>query len=246
MEDLRAHYKMGYAPNNCVMVVVGDVTADQVMTLAHKYIEPIPSQAPPPPIRTKEPEQLGERRVTVKKAAQLPMQMVAFHVPDARSSDDTVLEVIDSVLTSGESSRLYKRMVNTDQLALNVRAEAEHSLDPGLFMFTMTPRAGVEPARTEKALYEEIAKLQDTLLPADELSKAKNQLLAQHYRQLKTIAGRANLLGTYEVFYGDYHKLYTVDKDIEAVTATDVQRVAKKYFTEKNRTVATLIPEVSK
>jgi zinc protease len=246
MEDLRAHYKMGYAPNNCVMVVVGDVTSDEVMTLAKKYIEPIPSQPPPPAIRTKEPEQLGERRVTVKKAAQLPMQMVAFHVPDAKSPDHVVLELIDSVMTSGESSRLYKRMVDREQIALNVRAEAETALDPSLFLFTMTPRAGIDPAATEKVLYEELARLADTAISQEELTKAKNQLLAQHYRQLKTIAGRANLLGTYEVFYGGYNKLYTVDKDIEAVTPEDIQRVARKYFSEKNRTVATLIPEVKK
>jgi zinc protease len=244
MEDLRAHYKMGYAPNNCVMVVVGDVTASNVMTLAKKYIEPIPSQPPPPPIRTKEPEQLGERRITVSKAAQLPIQMVAFHTPDARNPDQTVLELIDTVLTSGESSRLYKRMVDHDQIALNVRGQPQQSLDPSLFLFTMTPRAGIDPAATEKVLYEELARLQSTALPDAELTKARNQLLAQHYRQLKTIAGRANLLGTYEVFFGDYNKLYTIDKDIQAITAEDIQRVARKYFSEKNRTVATLIPEV--
>jgi zinc protease len=244
MDDLRAHYKMGYAPNNCVMVVVGDVTGDQVMTLAKKYIEPIPSEPPPPAVRTTEPEQLGERRVTVKKAAQLPIQMIAYHIPNAKSPDQVVLDVIDSIMTTGESSRLYQRMVDHDQIALNVGARAEDALDPALFMFSMTPRAGIDPATTEKALYEEISRLQSTMVPAGELTKAKNQLLAQHYRQLKTIAGRANLLGTYEVFYGDYNKLYTVDKDIEAVSAEDVQRVAKKYFSERNRTVATLIPEV--
>jgi len=157
-----------------------------------------------------------------------------------------VLELIDSVMTSGESSRLYKRMVDREQIALNVRAEAEATLDPSLFLFTMTPRAGIDPAATEKVLYEELARLADTAISQEELTKAKNQLLAQHYRQLKTIAGRANLLGTYEVFYGDYNKLYTVDKDIEAVTPEDIQRVARKYFSEKNRTVATLIPEVKK
>jgi zinc protease len=80
-------------------------------------------------------------------------------------------------------------------------------------------------------------------VPETELRKAKNQMLAQHYRQLKTIAGRANLLGTFEVFHGDYNKLFTSARDIEAVTVADVQRVALKYSSEKNRTVATLIPE---
>jgi zinc protease len=245
MDDLRAHYKMGYAPNNCTMVVVGDVTDEAIMALAKKYIEPIPSQPPPPVIRTKEPEQLGERRVTVRKPAQLPIQMVAYHIPNAKDPDMTALDVLAAVLTQGQSSRLYKRLVDS-QLALNAGGRAQSSLDPGLFTFSMTPRSGVDPAKTEAALFDEIEKIRTTPIPDDELRKAKNQMLAQHYRQLKTIAGRANLLGTYEVFYGDYNKLFTSDKDIEAVTAADLQRVAKKYFSVSNRTVATLIPEAGK
>lgn len=243
MEDLRAHYKTGYAPNNCVMVVVGDVTEAQVMALVKKYLEPIPAQPPPPAVRTKEPEQAGERRITVRKPAQLPLQLVGYHMPDAKSPDTTVLDVIDALMTTGQSSRLYSRMVDRDQIALNVGANADHALDPGLFVFSMTPRSGVDPARTEKVLFEEIEKLRTAPVPADELSKAKNQLLARHYRQLKTIAGRANLLGTFEVFEGDYSKLFTSDREIQAVTAADIQRVATKVFSEKNRTVATLIPE---
>jgi zinc protease len=107
----------------------------------------------------------------------------------------------------------------------------------------MQPRSGVEPARAEKVLLEELSRLSDQPVPAEELQKAKNQLLAGHYRELKTIAGRANLLGEYEVFYGDYRKLYSVEQTYEAVTPADIQRVARQYLTEKNRTVATLIPE---
>jgi zinc protease len=88
-----------------------------------------------------------------------------------------------------------------------------------------------------------LERLENTEMSARELQKAKNQLLTQHYSELKTIAGRANLLGSSELFLGDYKKAFTIDKDYEAVTAADIQRVAKKYFTEKNRTVATLIPE---
>ncbi len=243
MDDLRAHYKTGYAPNNCVMVVVGDVTEAQVLALSKKYLEPIPRQPPPPPVRTKEPEQQGERRVTVRKRAQLPIQLVGFHTPDAKNPDTIVLDVIDALLTSGQSSRLYSRLVDREQLALNVGARAEHSLDPGLFYFSINPRTGIDPARTEKALFGELDHLRTTDVPDAELRKAKNQLLTQHYKQLKTIAGRANLLGTYEVFEGDYQKLFTSDRDIEAVTPADVKRVAAKYFSETNRTVATLIPE---
>ena len=114
--------------------------------------------------------------------------------------------------------------------------------DPGLLIFSLSPRTGVEPARAEKALFEELDRMRDQPLADQELQKAKNQLLADHYRQLKTIAGRANLLGVYEVYYGDYRKLYQVEQEVGAVTAADVQRMARQYLTAKNRTVATLIP----
>jgi zinc protease len=134
-------------------------------------------------------------------------------------------------------------MVDREQLALSVNAGKGDSFDPTIMTVTIQPRSGVDPARTEKALYEELERLQSTAVESEELQKAKNELLAGQYRQMKTIAGRANLLGRYEVFYGDYSKLFSVDKEIQAVSAEDIQRVARTYFTEKNRTVATLIPE---
>ena len=243
MDDLKNHFRMGYAPNNCVLVVVGDVLNAQVMSLAKKYLEPIPRQEPPPAVRTKEPPQQGERRVTLSKQAQLPIQLVLFHVPESRHPDRRALGVTATLLTHGQSSRLYKRMVDTEQIALSVGAGVGDALDPTVFTFNIQPRSGVDPATTEKALFEELSKLQADAVPDTELRKAKNQMLADLYRQLKTIAGRANLLGSYEVFQGDYAKLFSADKEIEAVTAADVQRVARQYFVAKNRTAATLVPE---
>jgi zinc protease len=243
MDDLKNHFRMGYVPNNCVMVVVGDVRFDNVLALARKYLEPIPRQDPPPPVRTKEPEQQGERRVTLSKPAQLPIQMVLYHVPETKNPDTPVLEVIQTLLTRGQSSRLYRRMVDTEQLALSVGARVGDALDPTTFGFNIQPRLGVDPATTEKVLFEELARLQSEPVPEAELRKAKNQILADLYRQLKTIKGRADLLGSYEIFHGDYSKLFTADQEIEAVVAAGVQRVARQYFAAKNRTVATLIPE---
>jgi zinc protease len=243
MDDLKNHFRMGYAPNNCVLVVVGDVLNAQVMSLAKKYLEPIPRQEPPPAVRTKEPPQQGERRVTLSKQAQLPIQLVLFHVPESRHPDRRALGVAATLLTHGQSSRLYKRMVDTEQIALSVGAGVGDALDPTVFTFNIQPRSGVDPATTEKALFEELSKLQADAVPDTELRKAKNQMLADLYRQLKTIEGRANLLGSYEVFQGDYAKLFSADNEIEAVTAADVQRVARQYFVAKNRTAATLVPE---
>jgi zinc protease len=134
-------------------------------------------------------------------------------------------------------------MIDEEPLALSVDGGTNPSLDPSLLIFTIQPRDGVDPAKTEKVLYEELDRLQKAEVSPRELQKAKNQLLTQHYGQLKTIAGRAQGLGTYELLLGDYNRAFTIDKDYEAVTAADLQRVAKKYFSDKNRTVATLVPE---
>ena len=243
MEDLKNHFRMGYAPNNCVLVIVGAVGFDHVMELARQYFEAIPRQEPPPQVRTREPPQQGERRVTLTKPAQLPIQQALFHVPETRHPDSPALEVIATLLTQGQSSRLYRRMVDKEQLAISVNSGVGNALDPTVFSFAIQPRSGVDPAVTEKVLIEELARLQNETVLEAELRKAKNQMLAGLYRQLKTIEGRANLLGSFEVFEGDYTRLFTADKTIEAVTAGDIGRVARQYFTAKNRTIATLIPE---
>ena len=245
MDDLKAHFKMGYAPNNCTMVVVGDTNLEQVMALARKYIEPIPSQPPPPAIRTKEPEQQGERRITLEKPAQLGAITVAYHIPQSTHADIPVLEVLNDILTGGQSSRLYKRMVDTDQLVLNVGMFAENHFDPGLWTVFLQPRAGVDNTKVEAVLYEELAKVQSAPVTEAELRKAKNRQQTNFYRGLQTISGRANSIGTYEVFRGGYDKLLNAGKTWEAVTAADIQRVASQYLKATNRTVGTLIPAKS-
>lgn len=243
MEDLRNHFKMGYSPSNATMVVVGDVTADQIFKFAQKYIEPIPSHAPPPKVTTREPEQLGERRVTVRKFAQLPLLMIGYHTIESANADYYALKVLETILLSGQSSRMYQRLVDKDQLALFVNGGIGITLDPDLFQITAQPKAGVAPEKVEQAIYEEFEKAKNSPVSDQEIEKAKNILLADFYRQMRTINNRANLLGTYEVYFGDYNKLFTAADEFNKVTKEDIQRVAKKYFSDKNRTVAVLIPE---
>lgn len=243
-EDLLRYYRMGYAPNNCTVVIAGAVNEGQVLELAKKHLEPIPSHAPPPPVTTKEPEQNGERRLVVYKEAQLPLQMMAWHVPETKSADTVPLEVLGTLLSEGRSSRLYKRMVD-GQLALEAQCSGDRSLDPGVFMCVVAPRSGVETAAAEKALFEEIEKLRTATVESRELRKAKNQLLAGYYRELTTIANKAEFIGNFEVFQGDWSKVNGYAAQVEAVTAEDVKRVASTYLDARNRTVATLIPEES-
>jgi zinc protease len=243
LEDLKRHFEMGYSPSNATMVVSGDVTPEEIIKLAEKYIEPIQSHAPPPPVTTREPEQLGERRVTVRKFAQLPLLMIGYHAVDAKNPDYYALQVLQTILFSGQSSRMYQRLVDKDQIALFVGGGLGPSFDPALFTITTQPKANTQPETVEKAIYEEFDKVKTQAVTDQELEKAKNILLASFYRSLKTISGKAITLGSYEIFFGDYRKLFTVADDYARVTKADLQRVAQKYFTDKNRTVATLAPE---
>jgi len=147
------------------------------------------------------------------------------------------------VLFQGESSRMYQRLVDKDQIALSVDDGAEPAFDPTLDEVVVQPKQGVDPLTCEKALYEEFERAKAGLITDQELEKAKNIRLVEFYRQMRTISGRANTIGTYEVFFGDYNKLFDAAKNYAAVTKEDVQRVAKAYFGANNRTVATLIPE---
>jgi zinc protease len=243
LEDLKNHFAMGYSPSNATMVVVGDVTPEEIYQLCEKYIEPIPSHAPPPPVTTVEPEQLGERRLVVHKRAELPLLLIGYHVPQTNHPDFYALNILRTVLYQGESSRMYQRLVDKDQLALFVRSFSSSAFDPSLEQIIAQPKKGVDPAACEKAIYEELERAKSSAITDEELEKAKNIRLVEFYQQMRTISGRANTIGTYEVFFGDYNKLFDAAKNYAAVTKEDVQRVAKTYFGPNNRTVATLIPE---
>ena len=243
IEDLKHHFEMGYAPNNATMVVVGDVTAEEVFQLCEKYIEPIPQHAPPPPVTTVEPQQAGERRLVVRKQAELPFLMIGYHVPQTNNPDFYAMNILRTVLVQGESSRMYQRLVDKDQIALDVSASQQPGFDPTLAIFTAQPKQGVDPQKCENAIFDELDKMKKTPVSDQELEKAKNIRLVEFYQQMRTISGRADTIGTYEVFFGDYHKVFDAAKNYAAVTKEDLQRVAQKYFGADNRTVATLLPE---
>jgi zinc protease len=241
--DLKHHFEMGYSPSNATMVVVGDVTPEEIFKICEKTIEPIPSHAPPPPVTTVEPPQLGERRLVVHKQAELPLLMIAYHVPATNNADFYATNILRTILFEGESSRMYQRLVDKDQLALDVSSSVQPAFDPTLAIIEAEPKQGVDPEKCEKAIYEELERAKSSAITDQELEKAKNIRLVEFYHQMRTINGRANTIGTYEVFMGDYKKLFNAAKNYGAVTKEDVQRVAKAYFDANNRTVATLVPE---
>jgi zinc protease len=242
MADLKEHFSMGYAPNNCVLVVSGDVTEAEALALARKHLEPIPRRNGPHPVRTKEPEQKGERRVLLNRPAELPIQMIAFHVPATSHIDTPAIELLTTVLAQGRSSRLEQRLVEREQIALTIQANTNDSIDPTLWNFYIQPRAGIKTEQTEQALFAELERAAATPIGDDELRKAKSQYLAGFYRQMKTLGGKAGLIGGFEVYHGDSAKLNGWADRIEKLTPADLQRVAKTYLTPQNRTVAALVP----
>src|SRR5260221_1253432 len=228
MEDLKHHFEMGYSPNNATMVVVGDVTSDEIFQLCEKFIEPIPTHAPPAPVTTVEPEQFGERRLAVHKTAELPPLIIGYHVPQTNNPDFYALNILRTVLFQGESSRMYQRLVDKDQIALDVSAFVQPSFDPTLAIVVTQPKQGIDPAKCETAIYEEFDKTKSALISDQELEKAKNIRLVEFYHQMRTINGRANTIGTYEVFFGDYNRLFDAAKNYSAATKEEVHRVAKQ------------------
>jgi len=240
IEDLQAYYKQYYAPNNAVMLVVGAVDPAAVFKLAEQYLAPLEAQPAPPPVTTKEPPQLGERRIRVQRDAQTPLVAMAWHAGAAPDRQSRVMEVLLSILGDGDSSRLHQRLVENERAAVQVGTQLEAGFDPGLaWVYAVVP-PGFEVAKTEALIDEEIARLAKDGPSAAELAKARNQALAGFWRGLQTINGKAQALGTYEVFHGDYRKLFDAPAVYESITAEDVKQAAAQVLRKDNRTVGVL------
>ena len=239
-QDLERYFKTYYAPNNCVVVVSGALKLEKVKELAKKYFEPIPAQSAPPKVHIVEPAQAGERRITIKKEVETPYMMIGYHTPESKNEDYYALNILSSVLSSGNSSRLYAALVDQKELATEVFTDYSNTFDPNLFNVYAVANQNVKETDLEQAVYAEIEKLKKDGITEKELQKIKNQKLMEFYNQVETINGKSNNIGTYEVFFGDYRKMFDAPANYNEVTAADVQRVAQKYLTKSNRTVAVL------
>ena len=240
LEDLVQYHKTYYAPNNAVVVIAGDVKLAQVKALADKYFAPIPAQTPPKAIRTVEPEQKGERRTFVQKASvSTPNVMLAYHIPAATHADFYALDLLSSILSQGNSSRLYQSLVDK-QVALEAQTYMPMSVDPNLFYVMGVATPEVKASTLEHALIEQIDAIATTGITQQELDKVKNIKLMDFYRSMETINGKANTIGTYEMYFGSYDKLFNAPEAYNKVTPADIQRVAQTYLRKSNRTVAVL------
>ena len=242
VEDLKVFYQRYYAPNNAVMFVVGDVTPAEVFELVGKHMAELKPQPAPEPVTTREPPQLGERRLKVLRDAQTPLIAMAWHAGAAPERQTRVMEVLLALLGGGDSSRLHQKLVEQEQAALEIGTMLDEGFDPGLaWIFAVVPPEG-DVARTEQLIDAELARIaRDGPTPA-ELAKARNQALASFWHGLETISGKAQALGTYEVFHGDYRRLFEAPQVYENITAEDVRTAASSVLRSENRTVGILEP----
>ena len=238
--DLEQYFKTYYAPNNCVTVISGNVKFADVKRLAEKYIESIPAQPTPPKVNITEPAQTGERRIVLQKDVSTPYLNIVFKVPESKNEDYYALSILSDILTRGKSSRLYAALVDKKQIATQVSSSYGESFDPTTFGFFAETAAGINENEVEKALYDEIEKIKKDGITENELQKIKNQKLMEFYSQVETINGKSNNIGTYEVFFGDYKKMFDAPDAFNKVTAEDIQKVTKKYFIKSGRTVGVL------
>jgi zinc protease len=240
LEDLQKFFKTNYAPNNCTLVLVGDVSADEAFALARRYLEPIARQDPPPPVRTKEPEQLGEKRVFVERPAQTPLLYYAYKSPAANDQRGPAINLLMSILVDGNAARLNRLLVEEKKLAIEVGGSFAEGFDPGLTWLNLTLPEGAKVSEVQQALDAALADVVTRGVTDAELARAKNQYAAAFWKQLATINGKAALLGQYEVYEGDYRKLFDSPATYEKVTTADVQKAAALVFQTRQRTVGVL------
>ena len=252
MEDLNAatlndaaqFFRTYYAPNNAVLSLVGDFKTEAALKLIKKYFENILAQAPPPAPDVTEPEQKAERRKTIEDnfAPTARIDMV-YKIPPGDSADWYALGVVGQVLSHGTSSRLHQKLVKEKEIAQSVSAGPDERRGPSLFWFSLGARPGSDLAVLEKLVYDEIERLQHEPIADWELDKVRMQLRREQAEQLYSTRRRANSLGHYAVYYDNPNLINTVWQKYQNVEKGDLQRVAKKYFNESNRTVIITMPK---
>jgi zinc protease len=242
LEQARAYFQTYYAPNNATLVLAGDLEPPATFALVRRYFGGIRRGPPAAPVDASEPPQDGERRVTVRKNAELPAVLIGYHGVAVLDANRPVLDVLERILSGGQSTRLYGDLVREHEVATGVQANNGWGIDPELFWVYAQARPGKTAAELERRIDAVMARLGAEAVPADELRKAKNMLRAEFVRGIKTVGGKAEQLGYFQTVFGDYRAMFGLEEAWEAVGADDVRRVAAQYLQPTRRTVVVLEP----
>ncbi|RFC36535.1 MAG: zinc protease [Candidatus Nitrotoga sp. LAW] len=248
VNDAKTWYKNWYVPNNATLVVAGDVKASEVFALAQRFYGGIPARNLPARKHFKEPSQLGVKRIVVKAPAQLPQLVMAYHAPSLRDPEKDwqpyALQILAGILDGNASARLNKILVREKQLASDVGVEYDAtSRGPSLFMLEGTPSEGKSVMEIEEGLREQIAILKRDGVSEDELKRAKAQVTASEVYKLDSLFYQAMQIGQLESMGLSYKTIPLILKKLQAVTAQQVQDVAREFLQDDQLTMAVLEPQ---
>jgi predicted Zn-dependent peptidase len=242
MDYMQRFFKNTHAPNNTVIAIVGDIQPAAIRKIVEKYFDRISPQKFSHAVITEEPRQQGERRIDVIFAAE-PQMILGYHKPPPPVYADYVFDIIESILTRGRTSRLFKTLVDEKRIAENIQAAngLPGSRYPNQFVLFATPRSPHGCRELEQAIDQEIEKLRQEPVSEKELEKVKNQIRADYIRGLDSNEGLAGMLSYYEALLGDFHYMIDYTGIIDRITPQDILQVAQTFMVKDNRTVATLV-----
>ena len=248
VEDARAWYKKWYAPNNATLVVVGDVEPEVIHAMAKKHFSSIEKSEILPVKPQKEVKQLGMRSIKVNRPAEVPYMIMGYKTPNILTAEKKwepyALEVLASLLTGGDSARLISKLVRGQEIASSVDASYDgYGRLPDLFTFSATPVKTSNVASLKKAIDAEVEIMKTTLVSKEELERVKAQTIASEVYEQDSVSHIATLLGFMESVGLGYELMDEYVANISAVTAEQVQEVAKKYLVEDQLTFAELVPQ---
>jgi len=244
-DEMEVYYRQWYHPRNATLVIVGDINTEQTRARVEELFGAIPPGPEPKPMALREQAQRGERRLIVKKQTEVERLQIAWHAPEVAHADSYPLQVLSTLLSTGKTSRLYQRLEERDQSVTHQSVEYSDRIDPTLFVIRAEIKPSHETAAVERAIYEEIDRLQQSPVSAEDLQRAKQLIKARFVLGHEQISNQAIALGYYETI-NRYEYLSDFFRRIGEVTAADVQRAAQKYLVEDRRTVGYLVNDGAK
>jgi zinc protease len=242
-DDCRKFYRAYYAPNNATIVAAGNYDERKLLALVQARYGEIPAAHVPPPPRVVEPEQTRERVVTMRVATPTEKLAIGYHAPAFADPDYPALSLLNELLFVGRGARMFQRLVRKEQLAAELHAGIAPFIDPGLYDIWVGLRPGKRAKRALRVLEEELERVCEKRVTPLELERVKNRAELGFLMSLETVGGKAEQLGFYETVQGDAAQLFVRLAQFRAVTAEDVQRVARRVFDDTQRTRIEVLPE---
>jgi zinc protease len=244
VKDISEFFKTYYAPNNAVLVLVGDFKSSEALAKLEKYFGSIPAQPAPPAPDMSESKQSAERRKTLEDPlAQLARVDMGWKIPPGNTPDFYAMYVLGEILSTGESSRLYQTLVRDKQVAVQEGAGPDERRGPSLFIVDLIVPPGKDPKEAEKLVYAELERVKNEGVTDAEVQKVRMEVKRGKVEQLTGTLFRAEQLGINAVYYGDPNVINTGNDKLMAVTKEQIQKAARTYLTDANRTVVTTIPK---